>query len=205
MIDPVDLRLLIPKELDAAVKVQASAFFDDPLWLYLFPDARRREQIAHQTFEAALRFGMLNQQLYGVGYPPEGIAVWSTPYQKTRLCAVLGSAFWRLLFSPFILQVRRAIPVFSQFERMQKLYAPQPHYYLNTISVLPSSQGKGLASKLIRPFLARADAEKVGSYTETMTPSNVELYQHYGFKLMEDYRVPNTDLHIWSFYRPFSG
>jgi ribosomal protein S18 acetylase RimI-like enzyme len=199
------LHLLVRQDLVAATEVQVSAFLNDPLWVYLFPDSGRRERTARQTFRAALRFALLNGQLYGTGHPTEGIAIWTMPHQKTRLRAVLGSGLWRLLFSPFVLQVRRSIPVFSQFERMQKQYAPQPHYYLNTISVLPDAQGKGLASKLIRPFLARADVERVGSYTETMTPSNVGLYQHFGFKVMEDYSVPNTHLHIWSLYRPFHG
>ncbi|MBZ0285130.1 MAG: GNAT family N-acetyltransferase [Anaerolineae bacterium] len=84
---------------------------------------------------------------------------------------------------------------------MQKQYAPEPHYYLNTIAVLPEAQGKGLASQLIKPFLANADAEGVSVYTETMTPANVGLYEHYGFRVMEQYHVPQTDLSIWSFYR----
>lgn len=205
LIDSSDLHLVLPQDFSAAVEVQMSAFLSDPLWVYLFTDSGRRERTARQTFSAALRFALLNGQLHGTGHPPEGIAIWSVPDQKTRLRAVLGSGFWRLFFSPFILQVQRVIPVFSQFERMHKQYAAKPHYYLNTISVRPAAQGKGLASKLIRPFLARADVEGVGCYTETMTPSNVGLYQHFGFKVMEDYSVPNTDLHIWSLYRPFRG
>lgn len=47
----------------------------------------------------------------------------------------------------------------------------------------------------------KADAEGVSVYTETMTPANVGLYEHYGFRVMEQYRVPQTDLSIWSFYR----
>ena len=84
---------------------------------------------------------------------------------------------------------------------MQKKYAPKPHYYLSTISVLPESQGRGLASKLIRSFLEKTDEQSVGTYTETMTPSNVGLYEHYGFQCMEQHRVPRTDLSIWALFR----
>lgn len=53
-------------------------------------------------------------------------------------------------------------------------------------------QGRGVASRLIRPFLDRADSEHVGAYTETMTPSNVPLYEHFGFRCQEAYAVPKT-------------
>jgi len=35
---------------------------------------------------------------------------------------------------------------------MQKRNAPGKHYYLISIGINPESQGKGLASILIRPF-----------------------------------------------------
>jgi ribosomal protein S18 acetylase RimI-like enzyme len=149
-----------------------------------------------------LRFGILNQQAYGAGEPVEGIALWGVPDQKTRLSALVGAGFWRLVVSPFVVPAIRARNIFSNFSRMQKLYAPEPHYYLETISVLPQAQGRGLASRLIKPFLARADTATVSTYTETMTPANVPLYQHYGFQVMEQYLVPNTDLSIWALYRP---
>jgi GNAT superfamily N-acetyltransferase len=82
---------------------------------------------------------------------------------------------------------------------MHKQYAPMPQYYLTTIGVRPEAQGKGVASKLIKPFIAQAEREGCPVYTETITPQNVSLYQHYGFKVMEQYSVPRTDLNLWSF------
>jgi len=107
----------------------------------------------------------------------------------------------RLLLSPTALLFLRAGSIFARFDQMQKQYAPGPHYYLNTIAVLPDQQGKGLASALMRPILEKADQLRVGVYTETMTPANVGLYEYYGFKCVEQYRVPKTDLSIWAFYR----
>jgi GNAT superfamily N-acetyltransferase len=85
---------------------------------------------------------------------------------------------------------------------MQQQYALEPHYYLNTIGVVREAQGKGRASQLIKPVLAEADEQAISVYTETMTPSNVPLYEHYGFVCREEYDVPNTDLKIWALYRP---
>lgn len=53
-----------------------------------------------------------------------------------------------------------------------------------------------------RKLTAEADARGLPTYTETMTPANVGLYAHYGFQVMEAYRIPNTDLMQWAFLRP---
>ena len=53
----------------------------------------------------------------------------------------------------------------------------------------------------MRPFLDEADSRGISSYTETMTPSNVGLYEHFGFTCVEQYAVPGTELNIWAFYR----
>ncbi|MBL8163866.1 MAG: GNAT family N-acetyltransferase [Anaerolineae bacterium] len=199
----MELRPLTLADLEAATEVQSAAFQDDPLWVYLYPDVERRKRLLRKTFVRALRLGILSEQAYGIGEPLEGLALWSAPNDSTPIAAVLRSGLWQMLFVPaFMASLPRAIPIFSRFESMQKRYAPEPHYYLQTISVAPRAQGKGLASRLIRPFLMKADAERVSVYTETMTPSNVGLYEHYGFRTVEQYDVPGQDLHVWGFYRP---
>jgi GNAT superfamily N-acetyltransferase len=199
------MRPLTLANFDRVVEVMSSAFADDPLWVYLFPDSARRRNAIPRFYRVGFALPVRNGQAYGAGDEIEGVAVWSVPLQKGGSpLSVLNADLFRLLFSPSIMSIRKAFPIFSQFDRMHKQYVREPHYYLNSIGVLPEAQGKGLASKLIRPFLARADTEGVPAYTETMTPSNVPLYQHFGFQIMEQYRVPKTDLSIWSLLRPCS-
>ncbi len=198
-----EIQLLTMQDFDQVVDVLARAFYTDPLWQYLVPDDTKRATLMPKFYRAFARLGLRNGQTYGAGEGLEGVAVWSKPGKEVAFSGLIGLDFLKLVFSPFILTfARTAFPIFSRFEVMQKRYAPEPHFYLNTIGVLPEAQGKGLASKLIRPFLAQADAMGVSTYTETMTPSNVGLYEHYGFRVMEQYRVPQTHLSIWAFYRP---
>lgn len=196
------LRVLTPADLERAAEIQAQAFHDDPLWAYILPNVRQRERELIRTFRVFLGASIRRGQTYGVGEPLAGIAVWSAPNEGEGFGALVGAGFLRLLVSPFVLSFFKAGPVFGQFERMKKQYATDPHYYLNTIAVSPEAQGKGLASQLIRPFLDKADAEGVSAYTETMTPSNVGLYQHYGFEVVETYDFPKKGLRLWGFYRP---
>jgi ribosomal protein S18 acetylase RimI-like enzyme len=203
MLDTSAIRLLTPADLESALAVQSRAFITDPLWCFLLPEESKRAVLLSRFFKVFVSAGIRNNQAYGVGDPLEGIAIWSAPGQpETGLSALVQAGFLNLFASRFVFSLARAFPIFNQFDRMQKQYAPDPHYYLNTIGVAPESQGKGVASKLIKPFLAQADEQGVSAYTETITPSNVSLYEHYGFRVMEVYLVPNTDLRLWSFYRP---
>jgi GNAT superfamily N-acetyltransferase len=197
------MRQLAMADAEPAAEVLARAFYNDPLWLYLLPEPTQRAAMVRHTFRAVLPVFVGSGRTYGVGAPLAGVAAWELPGRNvTQLSGLLNPALFTLLFAPLLRVFRRALPIFARFEEMHRQYAPQPHYYLNTIGVVPETQGKGLASQLIKPFLAQADARAASAYTETMTPENVPLYEHYGFVCREAYRVPGTDLFIWALYRP---
>lgn len=196
-------RRLAPADAGAAAEVLARAFVNDPLWLYLFPDATQRAALVRQAFRTFAPGFVADLVALGVGAPLEGVAVWSPPDQAPpRLDALLSANMLALVFSPFLGALPRVAPIFSRFEALQRRYAPEPHYYLNTIGVLPQAQGRGRASALIRPVLDQADARGLTAYTETMTPENVPLYQHYGFVVRAEEAIPGTGLRIWALQRP---
>lgn len=196
-------RRLTRSDAEAAADVLARAFANDPLWRYLFPEPTRRAALVHQAFRTFVPSFVANYVGLGIGVPLEGVAVWSAPDQAPPpLDALLGPNLLALVFSPFLAAIPRVAPVFARFEALQRRYAPDPHYYLSTIGVLPEAQGRGRASALIRPVLAQADTRGLTAYTETMTLENVPLYQHYGFVVREEVAVPDTDVRIWALLRP---
>ncbi len=90
----------------------------------------------------------------------------------------------------------------NQTEALHAKYADEPHFYLDNIGVMPSARGKGLSSKLIRPILEMADSQKTIAYTDTVTRSNVALYEHFGFQCVEERAIPGTGLTVWALRRP---
>ncbi len=84
---------------------------------------------------------------------------------------------------------------------MHKKYASEPHFYLDNLGVLPSTRGQGLSSRLIRPFLEMADIQKVIAYTDTVTRSNVALYEHFGFECVEEAPIAGTGITVWALLR----
>lgn len=196
-------RRLTPADAADAADVLARTFVSDPLWRYLFPDPTRRAALVRQAFRAFAPAFIAEGLALGVGAPLEGVAVWSAPEQEPpSLGALLGTDLLALVFSPLLAALPRLTPIFARFDALQRRYAPEPHYYLSTIGVLPTARGRGRASALIRPVLAQADARGLTAYTETMTPENVPLYEHFGFVVREQAPIPNTNLCIWALQRP---
>lgn len=197
------MQQLTRADSDAAAEVLARAFAADPLWRYLFPQVTQRVLLLRQSFRATMPFYTRNKQVYGVGHPLDGVAIWRRPTQQSSgVATLLNANLLTLLFSPFVRTFRRTIPIFAHVDRMHSHYAAEPHYYLSLIGIAPEAQGKGRASLLMKPMLAQADAERASVYTETMSPSNVPLYEHYGFVCQEQWDVPGTALRIWALYRP---
>ena len=69
------------------------------------------------------------------------------------------------------------------------------------IGVDPKFQGKGYASRLIREMLLRIDEEGLPCYLETQKEQNVSIYQHFGFKVIDEFIIPGTTIKAWPMLR----
>ena len=45
--------------------------------------------------------------------------------------------------------------------------------------------------------------KKVPLYLETMNPKNVPIYEHYGFKVMEEYHDDKSEMIVWAMKRSY--
>jgi ribosomal protein S18 acetylase RimI-like enzyme len=196
------LQLLTMTDFKRAAYILYKAFLKDPLWQYLVPNINRRQCAMIYFFKVFVKFNISNFKAFGISKPVDGVAIWSSPYQKIMtLLGLFGTDLLNLISSRMIFSFFKALNIFYKSEELHRKYASKPHYYLEAIGVLPKSQGKGLTSKLIRPFLQRADKEVVGVYVETMKVSNVGFYEHFGFKCVEKIQFTNSDLCLWALYR----
>ena len=75
---------------------------------------------------------------------------------------------------------------------------------LEILGTAPEHQGKGAAGKLIRWGVEQADANGVEAYVEA-SPTGRPVYEHFGFKAVEEYR-PSTGNYVETFMvRPLKG
>lgn len=170
----------------------ARAFKDDMKDIFPDPEERRiREPYAHEYF---FKYSYPQSVSFISSENVEGIAMWiHSDEWKTRpfLHIITSGAIW-----PAIKIGRQAMKRMRQFDKyMDKKHrelVPGKHWYLGVLAVDPDHQGKGFGSKLLRGMLARIDEEVLPCYVETEGEKNVSMYEHFGFKVLEEYTVPGT-------------
>jgi ribosomal protein S18 acetylase RimI-like enzyme len=198
-----DFRPLTLSDVEPAAQVLSQAFAHDPLCSYILPVEKSRVKTLYKFFLVYGELNIKSNRGYGIGNPLQGVAYWKSPSQENLSISIksLGKLI-PLFFSLYRAGYIRGKPITQQIDVLHKKYADEPHFYLDNLGVLPSAQGQGLSSKLMRPILQMADAKKVIAYTDTVTHSNVALYEHFGFQCVEEYTVPGTGVTIWALRRP---
>ena len=185
-----------------ASRMLARAFADDPFFTYVYPDATERGAKLPYSGEYFLRYGLRYGQAYVTSSQLEGIAIW------IRLKKV-SMPFWRILLSgglwPAFKLGRRAMQKLKNLseyidDKHGKL-VPVTHWYLSLLAVAPEFQGRGYASKLVRGMLPRIDEEGLPCYLETENERNVLIYQHFGFKVIAEFIIPETTVKVWAMLR----
>ena len=195
-------RLLTVSYVEQAAQVISQAFFNDPLISFVLPFRCTRVKTLYKFFRAYGEVNIKNNRGYGFGEPLQGVAYWKSPNQDNLSISVKSlTLFLPLLFTFYPIGYFRAKAIFQKIDELHKKYADEPHYYLDNIGVIPNAQGKGVSSKLIRPILEKADSQKVITYTDTVTQSNVALYEHFGFQCVEESSIANTGITVWALRR----
>ncbi|MEQ8294306.1 MAG: GNAT family N-acetyltransferase [Roseovarius sp.] len=157
---------------NAILGTLTAAFETDPPVRWLYPD--RADYLAHFPGFATAFAGPAisdNTLVSAEG----GVALWIAPGAGPDEAALMA-AIERSIPAP------RHAEVFAVFEAMGNLHPHAPHWYLPMIGVHPDRQGNGLGGALLRPVLARCDAEGIPAYLEATTGRNRALYARHGFQ-----------------------
>jgi GNAT superfamily N-acetyltransferase len=188
-------------EISRAGELLARSFFHDAIVKYMLPDDVERARLMPWHFTAFVHYG----QLFGEVYTTEqieGVAVWIPPDDAEMTPERLQQA--GLDKAPEILgedSWRRFSSVMDYLEQFHYKDVLSRHWYLPLIGIEPSHQGRGLGGMLLAPMLARADAEGLPCYLETVEPRNVPFYERQGFKIIRDGIEPDSGIRYWTFRR----
>ncbi|GHD26621.1 N-acetyltransferase [Nocardiopsis kunsanensis] len=188
------IREATAEDVENAADTLTAAFVDYPF---------TRHTIAADDHEARLR-EFQHLFLSEIGLPHgrvwvsdglDAVAVWSTPGGDA------GPALERLL--PCMVEIAgdRA-HAHSSAEAAMEPHRPQgPAWFLGTVGVRPSAQGRGLGRAVIEPGLAAADAEGLPAFLETSTEGNVRVYEALGFEITAEYDLPGGGPRTWAMLR----
>jgi GNAT superfamily N-acetyltransferase len=94
-------------------------------------------------------------------------------------------------------------PFFEYVDSKHEELVSSPHWYLMLLGVDPEFQGKGYASLLLKGMLSQIDKERLPCYLETEKEENIQIYQHFNFKVIEEYTIPGTSVKLWAMLREY--
>ncbi len=176
-----------------AGKVAAKAYFEADDFSYASKDPSKQmkflEKLMNLTFRISQKFG----NVYAPTKNIEGVAAW-LPHDKVNLT---NWQYIRHGALPMVLgagkEGRKQLMRYSNLaNKKHKQHANFPHMYLYNLAIDPDHQGNGYASRLLKPMFAKLDENNLPCYLET-GERNVSLYEHFGFELLEQISIPESD------------
>lgn len=197
-----DLVQLNRELIKPAIDTLSAAFQDYPLLNYYYPDDITKRKIAHYFCSVAVYAGMHYGEVYANSPCIEGVAVWvpSTEYPFTFL-KLLQSVPLSVLFGLGRYGGNKMKKAGEYIDNVHCRLVPFKHWYLYMVGVQPQFQRRSYASKLIRTMLERIDAEGIPCYLETLDERNMKIYEHLGFKIIDESIIPDTNLKNWAMLR----
>ncbi len=174
-----------------AVEILATAFYDYPVMRYILRDAEK-------TYDDDIRslVGFYLETRYTRDFPILGL------WEEGVLQAVAGinapeSVPWPPVLHYKYAQLGEAIGK-EAMDRMEAFESecdesePEvPHYFLGIIGVRPEAQGRGYAGAIIERLkeMSRAHPESQGVCLTTESDANISLYEHLGFRIIDETRI----------------
>jgi ribosomal protein S18 acetylase RimI-like enzyme len=176
----------------------ASAFQDDPVIAWIFPDQQRRRRVLPAFMEFRLRKLAFPHDEVWMTADRAAAAVWLPPPGRWQL-----PLFQRLRLLPGLVRFlgRRTASILGGLERMGARHPHNPpHWYLFILGTEPTAQGRGQGSALLSHMLARLDADQMPTYLESSNERNLAWYGRHGFEVTNEVAIPGGPP-IWPMWR----
>ena len=193
---------LVPKErMGELADVATDAYQDYPLHNW-FSGGTYDPKMSHIFMKVTLKSMTEDAVIYADSEELNGFAAWlPLGFTGNKTLPFLLNGGLELFLHSGLGLVGRLMTYENFAMKLKQTYTDHVDWYLFNLSVSRKAQGKGLATKLMRPMLEFCDRENMVSYLETNKDSNVPLYQHYGFHLAEQQKVPKSDVNHYAMVR----
>ena len=200
-IEKAGLYIVGKKDLERLAEIAADAYRDYPLHNW-FTGGKYDAKASKLIMLISLKTMTEDAVIYADSEEINGFAVW-LPFgftgSKTLPFLMNGGISLILHSGPGI--IGRLLTYETYAMNLKKEFTKNYDWYLYNLSIKKDAQGKGIASKLMRPMLQFCDDERMVAYLETNKAANVGLYQHYGFDLMKQELIPKTPVTHYAMVR----
>jgi GNAT superfamily N-acetyltransferase len=177
-------------DLPTIARLFGEAFVDDPMLRWPFPPNATVESIT-QLFTILL----------DVYWPLDVItiindvaaAVWLPPAQAERFVEIEVPT--RDLIRPLTDDDGARYDVF--WDWLGGHLPDEPCWFLDIVAVAERARGQGHARRLIEHGLSRAHGHGQPAFLETSVSGNVPMYEHLGFRVIEQAAAPDGGPMLW--------
>ena len=200
-IERAGLYIVKKEDLDRLADIAADAYQDYPLHNW-FTGGKYDKRASKLIMQISLKTMTEDAVIYADSEEMNGFAVWlpiGFTGSKTIPFLVSGGLELILHSGPSI--IGRLLTYETYAMNLKKEFTDNYDWYLYNLSIKKDAQGKGIASKLLRPMLQFCDDERMVAYLETNKESNVILYKHYNFELKKEEIIPKTTVTHYAMVR----
>lgn len=200
-IEKAGLYLVTSKDLDRMAEIAADAYQDYPLHNWL--TGGKYDKVASKLImQITLKTMTEDAVIYADSEEMNGFAVWLPwGFTGSKTIPFLVSGGLELILHSGLGIIGRLLTYENYAMSLKKEFTDNYDWYLYNLSIKKDAQGKGIASKLMRPMLQFCDDEKMVAYLETNKETNVGLYRHYGFDMMREEPIPKTPVTHYAMVR----
>lgn len=201
VIERAGLYLVTEKDLDRLAEGAADAYRDYPLHNWL-TNGKYDMKTSKLLMLVTLKNMTKDAVIYADSEELNGFAVWLPQgFTGSKALPFLLNGGLGLFLHAGIGFFLRLLAYENYSMGLKKEFTDHFDWYLFNLSIKKEAQGKGIASKLMRPMLQFCDDEKMIAYLETNKECNVGLYKHYGFDLMKEEFIPKTSVTHYAMVR----
>ena len=175
--------------------LMAHAFVNDPMIRWPLPAAgieRSTTLMFRWLLEGYADIGFLWQAVEPTG-KAVGCAAWLPPGRSQELERVDRASRPRIAE----LTDDGGARYDTLWDWIEEKIPDEPVWFLDMIAVEEVARGTGVGSALLRFGLERARADGVPAFLETARPDNVAMYEHFGFRVVDESDAPGGGPHLW--------
>ncbi len=175
------------------VETVVAAFVADPAFRHFFPDDASYLASA-SSFAGWLFDKRVAQDTVWVVDGGDAVAMWEAPRLKGD-----GGTSPAPAGTPEPELPRDAAARLAAYDSaVHPLLPTTPFWYLGVVATHPDHAGRRLGRLAMEAGLARAQSDRLPAYLETVTATNVAVYQSVGWKVTATVSVEEVDVRIMS-------
>ncbi len=179
-------------DLKKCAEVSTRAFLDDPALKYQMVGKTPSYRQLKNYFDVIFQTGFPYYDFFAPSEKIEGVIGLLPPDAKSvPPMEFLFRGGWKMPFTVYRGVLGRLEKYETHSLAIRKKANAMGAWYVMMLAVDPAEQGKGFGAKMLRAFLAEMDKQGTGCYLETHKIINTEIYQHFGFEIVNIDTVPD--------------